>query len=217
MFASKRNLEILRECDHWYADGTFKVSPTIFTQLFTILGSVPAVVGDPNSEKIALPLVYALLSSKQEVQYEAVYKAVQAAAEEYGIPDFAPKNIMSDFERAIINAALSVFPDIDVLLCFFHLKQSAYRHVQSLGLQRAYNDLDDSSVRDFCHMMAALAFVPVRHVKTASRALKNAAPNVPGIPEFISYFSETYVNGIPGASNRRRVPPRFDHSLWNMY
>ena len=43
-----------------------KNSPTIFTQVFTILGHVPAVIGDPKSQTVALPLVYALLSSKSE-------------------------------------------------------------------------------------------------------------------------------------------------------
>ena len=32
VFATKRNLEILRECDMWFADGTFKVN-FFFTKL----------------------------------------------------------------------------------------------------------------------------------------------------------------------------------------
>lgn len=88
---------------------------------------VPADVINEQSETVALPLAYALLSSKEEIQYEAVFYALISAADEYGIEDFHPQTIMSGFEKAIINAVFSTFPEVDVNLCYFHLKQSAYR------------------------------------------------------------------------------------------
>lgn len=186
--------------------------------MFTILGYVPAVVGDPNSRTVALPLVYGLLSSKSEEQYEAVYKSVLSEAEEIGIENFEPEAVMSDFELAILNAGKSTFSEgTEFSCCFFHLKKSLYRKVQELGLVRAYNDVEDSSVRDFCHMMASLAYIPLCNVRAAFLALKAVAPNVVGIPELVTYFSETYVIGRPGAGARRRTPPRYDPSLWNCY
>lgn len=200
-----------------YCCGFLKVSPPIFTQVFTVLGAVPAVVGDRQSEKVALPLVYALLSSKEERQYKAVLQAIITAADDYGINNCKPHTMMSDFELAIVNAILSKFPGIDVILCFFHLKQSAYRHIQALGLQGAYNDANDTSVRDFCHMLAGLAYVPVRDVRNAYLALRPTAPNVGRMGEFLEYFEQTYITGIPGAGRRARVPPRFEPKLWNIY
>ena len=63
---------------------------------------------------------------------------------------------------------------------------------------RAY----DSTVRDFCHMLAALAYVPVCDVKAAFAALKTVAPELPQIPELIAYFGAAYVIGVPGAGRR---------------
>ena len=114
------------------------------------MGYVPAVVGDPTSRTVPLPLVYALLSSKSEEEYKAVFDAVNSQAGRFCLQDFEPDSIMSDFEFAILNAAEDVFPDIQMSCCFFHLKQSVFRKIQDLGLQRAYNDATDSSVRDFC-------------------------------------------------------------------
>lgn len=202
---------------HFIHSSFLKVSPTIFTQVFTILGHVPAVIGDPNSRTVALPLVYALLSSKSEEAYRAVYEAVLSEAEEIGIENFEPQTIMTDFELAILNAGKATFSEeMEYSCCFFHLKQSVYRKVQAQGLVRAYNG-EDSAVRDFCHMMAGLAFVPVCDVKAGFLALKANAPDVDGIPELVTYFSENYVLGKPGAGARRRVPPRFEPVLWNCY
>lgn len=178
---------------------------------------MPASPGVPDTKKVALPLVYALLSSKTQLQYAAVFEAVRSSAAEYGIANCEPRSIMSDFELGIVNAAEEKFPNAKIELCFFHLKKSLYRNVQELGLQVPYQDHADSSVRDFCHMLAALAYVPVNDVRAAFRVLTGTAPNVVGIPELISYFGETYVIGIPGAGRRRAVSPRYPPHLWNVH
>ncbi|KAK3923875.1 FLYWCH-type zinc finger-containing protein 1 [Frankliniella fusca] len=60
VFSSKENLQKLGRSRTWFSDGTFTVSPSLFTQLFTIHG----LYGD-----VALPFVYALLPDKTEVSY----------------------------------------------------------------------------------------------------------------------------------------------------
>lgn len=61
---------------------------------------------------------------------------------------------------AIINAVMSCFGEDILRLCFFHLNQSVYRHIQASGLQALYNDPDDRSIRTAAHMLCVLAFVP---------------------------------------------------------
>ena len=39
VFATQRNLQLLNKSRAWYIDGTFKVSPAIFTQVFIIVGT----------------------------------------------------------------------------------------------------------------------------------------------------------------------------------
>ena len=62
--------------------------------------------------------------------------------------------------QAVWTAAKAVFGDhIRVQGCFFHLTQSTWRKVQTLGLTTRYKDDDD--VKQFCGMMDALAFLPI--------------------------------------------------------
>lgn len=117
-----------------------QVSPTIFTQVFTILGLLKRNDAQENEDNLALSLVYALLLSKESVQYATVLRAVIEKADEYGIVDCRPVRFMSDFELAITNACEEVFPTVPVSCCFFHLAQSMYRRVQGEGLQQAYNN-----------------------------------------------------------------------------
>ena len=62
------------------------MAPTIFTQLFTIMGSVTEIHKEKR-RTIALPLAYALLSSKQTEQYKAVLRAIVDAADGFKIPN----------------------------------------------------------------------------------------------------------------------------------
>ena len=59
---------IIFQCKLWTADATFKSSPSVFYQLFTIMGAVKYVHN--NEEKtVFLPLIFALLERKLEVAY----------------------------------------------------------------------------------------------------------------------------------------------------
>lgn len=111
----------------------------------------------------------------------------------------------------------STLPGVDVDLCYFHLKQSAHRHIQELGLQIAYNDAQDPRGREFCHMLAGLAYVQVRDIKSTFLALQKVTPIVGRMPECVEYFGRTYVVNVPGAGKRSRVPPLFEPALWNIY
>ena len=165
---------------------------------------------------VALPLVYSFLSSKESAQYGAALQAVRSFAATFGIANCKPQRIMTDFELAILNACSDTFVDEEVVLscCFFHLSQNIYRHVQSEGLQQAYNAEDDT-VRTQIHMLAALAFVPVDHVLATFAIYKAQIP--PVIEPVVKYFDETYVSGRRAQGRRRAVLPRYAIPIWNQY
>jgi len=80
--------------------------PNIFTQVFTILGTCKQ--HDDVHETVSVPFVYALLSSKESVQYSTVLRAEQSWFNEYRI-FCEPVKIMTNFEKAIINACEEVY------------------------------------------------------------------------------------------------------------
>jgi len=138
VFATRKNLEHLASSNTWYVDGTFKVAPSLFTQLFTILGSVEQFGRTEAQSILALPFVYALRTLKEQQQYEAVLKAVRQAATSFGIDQFQPARIMSDFELSIINACCTVFPSATISGCLFHLGQNVLKRVVDEGLKTSY-------------------------------------------------------------------------------
>ena len=196
LFSTHRNLQVLETSSHWFCDGTFKVVPSVFYQLFTI----HALTADR-----ILPCVYALLPNKQQTTYENLFRQVKALN-----PELSPTSIMIDFENAIKNALHTVFPDITIQGCFYHLSQAIYRKVQNEGLQVQYqNDVDlNMCIRS----MAALAFVPVNDIV---ESFETFSDNIPEVAQpVVDYFEDTYI----GRQQRRgRRNPRFPHTMWSIH
>ena len=67
VFASKRQLKILRKAKRWYADATFKVVRKPFTQLFSIHAFVKS---DENVKQV--PLLFAFMSGKRRKDYKKI-------------------------------------------------------------------------------------------------------------------------------------------------
>lgn len=122
---------------------------------------------------------------------------------------------MSDFEIGIINACADVFPDVSLSCCLFHLSQSVYRKIQRTGLQQAYCNPDDDSLRKHMHMILALAYVPVDDVSRCFGLLEEHVDE--DLLPVLEYFGETYAIGKPCRGRRRAVPPRYEPKLWNQY
>uniref|UniRef100_A0A6P7GGP6 Uncharacterized protein LOC114342346 isoform X2 n=1 Tax=Diabrotica virgifera virgifera TaxID=50390 RepID=A0A6P7GGP6_DIAVI len=106
IFGSPLALQILVKCRTWLMDGTFKSCPEIFTQIYTIHG----VVIDRKS----LPLIFAYLPAKNQLTYKTLLQTVK---ENLPLPqpnapeEVFPQYIITDFEKAAINAIRDVSPE----------------------------------------------------------------------------------------------------------
>ncbi|CAF4478251.1 unnamed protein product [Rotaria socialis] len=61
IFTTATNLSVLKTCKHWFVDGTFKVCPEDFYQMFTLHGLLKSQI---------IPLVYGLLVGKKTTDYD---------------------------------------------------------------------------------------------------------------------------------------------------
>jgi|UniRef100_A0A2S2Q556 hypothetical protein len=98
IFFTKENLELMIKCNNWFVDGTFKSSPILFTQIYTI---------HVLTAHLLTSTVYALLPNKSQNTYVSLLNQLKKIK-----PTLLPKSIMSDFEMGSINAFKEVFPNL---------------------------------------------------------------------------------------------------------
>lgn len=89
VFGTQAGLEDLANNKDWACDGTFKCSPDIYYQLFTLHIII---------RHISVPRIFVLLPNKSQVTYSRLH------------PSLEPETLMVDFEKTIINA----FCDISI-------------------------------------------------------------------------------------------------------
>ena len=197
-------LDGLARADLWLADGTFKVVPTLFFQLYSVhfefgKGICPAAI-------------YCLMTNKTVQTYERVLNELKRL-----IPLAAPGSILVDFERAAINAFTSAYPTASVRGCYFHLCQSVLRKVNDVGLKVQYET--DNEVRGFIRCLPALAFVPPENVLEGFEILVETMPQgFDHLDELVTYFEHTYVRGRRHRGRGDNYGPAlFPVALWNQH
>ncbi|XP_066914227.1 uncharacterized protein [Clytia hemisphaerica] len=201
LFCTDRALELLQRSRHWYADGTFRVCPEIFFQVYTI---------DVRVNERTIPCVFSLLPNKTEDTYGRMIDVLLNF-----LPNgTAPDTILFDFERAAINVALRSFPNVVVNGCFFHLTSNVWKKIQSLGMQQRYIDHPDFALH--VRMIPALAFIPEDDVIDVFEELVDQLRELYGadLDALIDYFEDTYIGRFQ--RNRPRRRPLFAIELWNM-
>jgi len=207
IFSTKDEISKLVNANYWVMDGTFKTVPSIFLQMYTI----HAPVGGNNSR--ILPLVYVLMTSKQQCCYERLFEDLISICDGFGF-DVSPKCIITDFEKAAINAAFKVFPECQQKGCFFHLGQNIWRKIQSSGLATKYGENEEFSLQLRC--MWSLAFLHPSDIPNAFDQLKDSLPY-----DIQNYFEENYVHGKVRRKFRNgivsRYEPLFPPSFWSIH
>ena len=164
----------------WLADGTFKVVPSLFFQLYTIhFELVPGI----NSAA-----VYCLVQNKTQAVYVRILDEIKRL-----IPLANPEKILLDFEKAAINAFTAAYPNTRILGCYFHLTQSILRKVSDIGMKSDYES--DDNLRIAVRCLPALAMVPSTDVAEAFWILADYMPEHEKMPELLTYFEHTYIRG----------------------
>jgi len=140
MFGTMDNINCLQLNEHWFADGTFKVAPSIFYQVFTSHALI---------DHKSMPLVYCLIQDKAEVTYKRVFERIKELQ-----PTLNPASIMSDFEKATHNAIQHVFPNwLSFTPGSMSLAKSARigSTIAIVSRQRGFpNDSEDDACLEFC-------------------------------------------------------------------
>ena len=189
MFGDTTMKNLLNFSKTWLIDGTFKLSPDNFHQIYTI---------HIELKGFAPPCVYLLLPNKTEKTYS---RMLELLCEE---TNAKPDRILADFEKAALNAFSKKFPDANISCCYFHLTQSFNRKINEIGLKVFYENCPDFNLA--LRMLPALAHVPPCHVKASFELVVEEIAEVidketfddsisEKVDELALYFKNTYIEG----------------------
>ena len=134
----------------WLVDGTFKLSPEIFYQIYTIHVELNGFA--PSG-------VYVLLPNKTEKTYNRMIKLLSEET------NLNPGKILADFEKAALNAFSKKCPHAEISSCCFHLTQSFNQKINEIGLKTFYENFAQFNLA--LRMLLALPHVPPTHVKAS--------------------------------------------------
>ena len=181
LFSTPKNMKILSKHKSWMGDGTFAVLPLIFFQLYTILVCI---------NNISIPLAFGLLPIKKTKTYKAFFHLIK------NLITSMPQSFNVDFELATFNAVKEVFgPNIEIYGCYFHLSQSFFRNVQLKGFINYFRN--DKEFRKCFNLSQALAFLPIKDVKTGFDFLKQYVhENCKSYSEMLIYIETYYIGSF---------------------
>ena len=203
IFATERGTNLLKQSDHWFGDGTFKVSPVIFFQVYTIHAVCNGKV---------FPCIFALLPNKTVATYELFFREIERHMDGH-----TPRDILFDFEQAALNSVRNIFPDVNVKGCFFHLSKNIWKRIVNNGLKVFYVENNEFEIQ--MRMVSALAFIPVDEVLNSFYDLeifiRDNFDGVVGVDDVLDYFEDNYI-GRQRRGRPRAIPP-FPIELWNMF
>jgi hypothetical protein len=197
IFAAENDLKFLSQCKNWFADGTFRVTPQGFDQLYTIHGFYNNRV---------FPCVYALLPGRSKDVYCRFLTYLRNLQN-----DLNPDSIVTDFETAAIQAFQQEFPRISITGCMFHFGQCIWRKLQAAGFTSIYNN--DPSFALKVKRLLALSFIPTNDVIEVYESLIND-DSYHQLDSLVDYFEDNFIGR---KRTNRRAEPRFPIEIWNQY
>ncbi|KAF2904597.1 hypothetical protein ILUMI_01578 [Ignelater luminosus] len=150
IFGSAANVRYFIACDTSLVDDTFKVAPSLFDQVFVI-----HEYRNGNS----FPLLSCLTPNRTTTTYNRVLASFKAKE-----PLLNPQFIMSNFEKAFINAFEIAFPRVEQKRCYFYFSQATFRKIQLFpDLFRKYSSDPDFQIQ--IRHFNTLVFIPTKGVR----------------------------------------------------
>ena len=179
LFFLPKKMSHLSNAKVWISDGTFKVVPKEFSQLYVIHGKIF------NKD---FPLAYILMKNRTEAMYSKVLSILKENNVKF------PQYLIIDFEIQSFNAFKKASKETTIKFCLFHFGQCIWRRIQKEGFSKLYSR--NIEFKMFIKCFLSLAFVPKEFVNHEFIKLKTKAKTFceVNIDCFIIYFEKNFVN-----------------------
>jgi len=206
VFMTEQHCRVLSSCDTVFIDGTFRTAPSPFYQLVTVHGLFRGAV---------IPLCFCLLSGKTVGHYRQLIEHVRNKIRQTCRRRWNPRNLICDFELALITAVETELPRTRVRGCYFHFSQSLWRKFSSLGMVADYRGSNRRGrrLKKVVQKIMSMGFLPSLLISRAfqdyvtSPTVLRAVRRHPRLAEFFRYVYHTYIG-----QNANFRPP-----MWCIY
>lgn len=108
VFATPRQLRVLRTCEDVFIDGTFRTAPRPYSQIVTVHGQFNDWI---------IPLAMCLSTGKTRLHYIDILRALKREIVAETGQQWECRNVTTDFEAGLVQAVL---PQARSSGCYFH-------------------------------------------------------------------------------------------------
>lgn len=178
IFSAGDMRHLMSTLEDFLGDGTFKSCPKPFLQLYT----VHADFGSQNVTTNIVPVVYALMSHKDQKSYEILFNMIKSQ-----IPDWKPKTYKSDYEIAAMKAIKKIFPEVTVKGCFFHYNQAVWKKGAALKLTKS------KLLKRQVALSAVLPLIPDSEILNGWAYIASESPNDEQSKKFRLYMIKQWI------------------------
>ena len=147
-----------------------------------------------KTDIIYLPVVFCLLVTQKSTDtYVNTFNHIILKCIELKFT-INPKSITIDFEKAIHDAVSIVWPNTLIVGCRFHLTQSWFRKIQSLGLVQEYKE-KNSEIGSWIRNTFGLTFLTPQEVSSCFiEDFMSIIPNDNRVNHYADYLTDTYIS-----------------------
>uniref|UniRef100_A0A914V3P4 MULE transposase domain-containing protein n=1 Tax=Plectus sambesii TaxID=2011161 RepID=A0A914V3P4_9BILA len=200
IFGTTSSVASLSRSRKIHADGTFKVTPTPFKQLY--------VLHFEDNEKL-YPGAFILLSGKTKSLYDHMLQVMQSLC------DFQTTKVVTDFEFQSMQAFGDIM-GVEVEGCFFHFAQAVMRAAKRFN---TFTKIARSPLKKQHYvMLRALAFLPPGDIPAAFDAVVEMMRRYGHHADFaqlLKYMETTWV--VPMCNPTRPALGKFPPAIWSMH
>ena len=128
IWGNDENIERIRISKNFFIDCTFHTPPE-FQQLMILM--YKDILTSLN-----IPALYILINGKYEIFYNHILESVINLITQNREYELTVETIVTDSEKALINAVKKYFPNVRRIACFFHYKQNIIKNIRNYGLYK---------------------------------------------------------------------------------
>ena len=182
IWGNDENIERIRISKNFFIDCTFHTPPE-FKQLMILM--YKDILTSLN-----IPAIYILINGKYEIFYNHVLESVINLITQNREYELEVETVVTDSEKALINAVKKYFPNVRRIACYFHYKHNIIKNIRNYGLYKKEHKINS----DF--IIKKLSYLPIIYngdYKICQNTLKKLKSKFPQYDNFLSnYFEKNF-------------------------